>query len=88
MIIEYNDYLPGNTQKQRDHNLDLLREGVVGLKCTSVGEHTKEEEDMIKHKLTSNERISSVERYEGDNKNFFIRQKNTGELIGLIRVRN
>ena len=51
MVIEYNDYLPGRTQEERNYNLDLLREGVVYLRCTSVGEHTQEEEAMIRHKL-------------------------------------
>ena len=87
MVIEYNDYLPGRTQEERNYNLDLLREGVVYLRCTSVGEHTQEEEAMIRHKLTSNQRISSVERYEGGSANFFIRDKRSDQIVGLVRVR-
>ena len=87
MVIDYLDMYPGNTEEERAANRKMLAEGVAHLAVTSVGEHTKEEEDTIKHKLTRNERIFSVERYEGGSTNLFIVERKTNKLKGRVRVR-
>lgn len=71
--VEFLSLDTADTGEARAHNRDLLRDGVVGIKCVEVREPTPAEHQLYKPYLPPFSRMSNVESYLGGSKNTFVR---------------
>lgn len=90
ITIDWVEFQHENTEEARMYNLNALGEGVAGLKCTHAGIYN--DDDMCLYKLFYKTHsgvlgyLSSVERYENESANLFLRVS-TKKISGIIRVR-
>lgn len=87
--IEYLAFDIRDCEEAREHNRALLREGVVGIRCTEVRDITDRERYMYQAWIPAASFVSSVEEYANGALNMYVRHGNMpeGRAFGFIRVR-
>ena len=69
-----------------DANRAALADGVVGVRCTSVGPLEADDVGVVRNPVLGLY-VSSVEKYENGAKNMYVKRVPGKPAVGFIRVR-